>query len=51
MNDGGTYIIEDLCCSYWAEFGGGVKSNNSAMYFFKLIKKEFLIGWINLHNK
>lgn len=35
MNYGGTYIIEDLCCSYWAEFGGGVKSNNSAMYFFK----------------
>ena len=35
MNDGGTYIIEDLCCSYWAEFGGGVKSDNSAMYFFQ----------------
>ena len=35
MNDGGTYIIEDLCCSYWEEFGGGVKSDNSAMYFFK----------------
>ena len=26
VSPGGTYIVEDLCCSYWREFGGGVKS-------------------------
>jgi len=35
VSPGGTYIIEDLCCSYWHEFGGGVKSQTSAVGFLK----------------
>jgi cephalosporin hydroxylase len=37
MRPGGTYIIEDLCCSYWEEYGGGLKSTKSAIEFFKLL--------------
>lgn len=32
---GGTYIIEDMCCVYWREFGGGLKSPASPMRLFK----------------
>lgn len=32
---GGTYIAEDLCCVYWKEFGGGLKSPQSPMQLFK----------------
>jgi hypothetical protein len=35
VSPGGTYIVEDLCCSYWQEFGGGVKSQTSAVGFLK----------------
>jgi 23S rRNA U2552 (ribose-2'-O)-methylase RlmE/FtsJ len=35
VSPGGTYIVEDLCCSYWQEFGGGVNSHVSAMGFLK----------------
>lgn len=35
VSPGGTYIIEDLCCSYWQEFGGGVHTNTSAIGFLK----------------
>ena len=33
--EGGIYIVEDLCCSYWQEFGGGIKNKFSAISFFK----------------
>lgn len=23
LADGGTYVVEDACCAYWPEFGGG----------------------------
>lgn len=32
---GGMYIAEDLCCSYWKEYNGGVKSQASSIAFFK----------------
>ncbi len=35
VSPGGTYIIEDLCCSYWQEFGGGVNTQTSAIGFLK----------------
>jgi len=33
----GTYIIEDLHCSYWEQFGGGLLKATSANSFFKLL--------------
>ena len=32
---GGLYIIEDLCCSYWKSYGGGLNNQLSAINFFK----------------
>lgn len=33
----GIYIIEDLHCSYWDSFGGGLSDPTSSIAFFKLI--------------
>jgi len=35
LADGGLYIVEDMHCSYWAEFGGGLYSPYSSQSFFK----------------
>lgn len=37
LNYGGKYIVEDLHCSYWERFQGGLKHPNSSMAFFKKI--------------
>lgn len=34
---GGIYVIEDLHCSYWKEFEGGLHTPLSSMNFFKLL--------------
>lgn len=35
MNSDGVYIIEDLHCSYWQNFQGGVEKPGSSINFFK----------------
>jgi hypothetical protein len=35
LNNGGTYIVEDLHASYWQEFDGGIFKPNSSINFFK----------------
>ena len=35
LSDGGIYIVEDLHCSYWHEFEGGLFDNFSSISFFK----------------
>lgn len=35
LNDGGLYVIEDIHCSYWQEFEGGVFQPYSSISFFK----------------
>jgi len=35
LNDEGVYLVEDLHCSYWDEYEGGVYNPFSAMAFFK----------------
>jgi len=37
LNDGGLYVAEDLHCSYWQDFEGGVFDPYSSMAFFKLL--------------
>jgi hypothetical protein len=37
LTDGGTYLIEDLHCSYWESYGGGLFDKTSAISFFKKI--------------
>lgn len=35
LNDGGLYIAEDLHCSYWQDFEGGIFNPYSSIAFFK----------------
>lgn len=35
LANGGVYIIEDLHCSYWENYGGGLYNPKSALAFFK----------------
>lgn len=35
LAEGGVYVAEDLHCSYWAEFGGGLSGPTSSVAFFK----------------
>jgi hypothetical protein len=37
VNDGGLYVVEDLHCSYWQAFGGGLHHPHSAYAFFKAL--------------
>lgn len=37
MSDGGIFIAEDLHCSYWREFQGGLQYKSSAIEFFKVL--------------
>lgn len=37
LADGGIYVAEDLHCSYWAEFNGGLFNRHSSIAFFKLL--------------
>jgi predicted O-methyltransferase YrrM len=43
LKEGGVYVIEDACTSYWdgpEEFGGGMKNANSSVEFFKNLVDE-----------
>ncbi|WP_346832794.1 class I SAM-dependent methyltransferase [Pseudomonas abietaniphila] len=37
LNLGGIYIIEDLHCSYWKQFDGGLNSTHSSIAFLKCL--------------
>ena len=37
LNLGGLYVAEDLHCSYWQEFQGGLHDPHSSISFFKLL--------------
>lgn len=37
LADGGIYVAEDLHCSYWADFNGGIFNRHSSIAFFKLL--------------
>jgi cephalosporin hydroxylase len=37
LNEGGLYVVEDLHCSYWKEFAGGLYNPASSIGFFKLL--------------
>jgi hypothetical protein len=36
LNPGGVYLIEDLHCSYWKRYGGGLLQKQSSIDFLKL---------------
>jgi len=50
VKKGGVYIIEDTCCSYWQEFGGGYKKDGSSIEYFKNLIDEVNFLGITLKN-
>jgi hypothetical protein len=44
VKDGGVYICEDLHTSYWSEFGGGYKKNNTFIEYSKNFI-DYLNAW------
>jgi hypothetical protein len=35
LKSGGVYIVEDVCCSYWNEYGGSLTGENTAVAYFR----------------
>jgi cephalosporin hydroxylase len=35
IKNGGCYVIEDMCTSYWKEYGGGLYNEKSSIEYFK----------------
>jgi hypothetical protein len=35
LKEGGQYILEDTCCSYWGSHGGGFKKDGTSIEYFK----------------
>jgi len=52
LRDGGVYVVEDLHCSYWESYGGGLYHPGSAMAFFKALA-DVINGehWGNSRNR
>jgi len=50
VNDGGVYLAEDLHTSYWSEFGGGLRAQNS---FIEMTKEliDQLHAWHSRDNE
>lgn len=48
MNDGGIYVIEDLHTSYWPQFGGKFKSENTCIEFLKSLVVK--LNWWAIHS-
>lgn len=48
LNDGGIYVIEDVCTSYWPGYGGGFKKETSFIEYVKnlidLINAPHVLG-------
>lgn len=40
VKSGGVYLIEDVGCSYWSDYGGGYLSQNSTMEYFKSLSDD-----------
>jgi hypothetical protein len=45
LKPGCTYIIEDTCCLYMKNFGGGILNEKSAQYFFKKLTAVVSFQW------
>jgi hypothetical protein len=40
VKSGGVYVIEDVGCSYWEDYGGGYLNPNSSMEYFKKLSDD-----------
>ena len=40
VKPGGLYVIEDIGCSYWEDYGGGYLNQNNAVEYFKRLSDD-----------
>ena len=40
VKSGGVYVIEDVGCSYWEDYGGGYLNPNGSMEYFKKLSDD-----------
>lgn len=48
LSDGGYYIIEDLCTSYWPKWGGGLRRKGSSIEFLKTLVDVLHETWFQV---
>jgi len=49
VNTGGIYVVEDVGCSYWDDYGGGHKKQNTMVEYFKDLIDE--VNFIGQHQE
>ncbi len=51
VKSGGVYVIEDIGCSYWSDYGGGYLNQNSAVEYFKRLSDDVNFrGLMNMNH-
>lgn len=51
IKSGGIYIVEDCATSYWEEWGGGFRKENTSMEYFKKLTDDINFRGIMNYNK
>lgn len=51
VKSGGVYIVEDVGCSYWSDYGGGYLSPSSSVEYFKSLADDVNFrGLMNMNH-
>ncbi|NCW90236.1 MAG: hypothetical protein EBV73_06820 [Rhodocyclales bacterium] len=51
LRQGGTYVIEDVCCSYWPSHNGGLKKSGTCIEYFKEKIDEINFGGLMIDGR
>jgi hypothetical protein len=51
LSENGIYVVEDLHCSYWKDYEGGIYDPHSSMSFFKLLTDIINYNHWGVQNK
>lgn len=51
LKSGGLYVVEDSCTSYWSDWGGGLRENNTTIEYFKNLCDDVNFYGVMNYNK
>lgn len=51
LKPGGLYVVEDSCTSYWSDWGGGLRENNTSIEYFKKLCDDVNFYGVMNYNK
>lgn len=51
LKSGGLYVVEDSCTSYWPDWGGGLRENNTTVEYFKNLCDDVNFYGVINYNK